>query len=196
MTLQEFFDTMAANPTPVLLFFAMLPITAVVAGFMTDRGEAYESPWKYLYSTLIYLACLPGIFALTMCVYHLLIDGRSFLQLNVLAYFLPILVMIITLLTINRNVDMRRIPGFSRISGLAMIIVACFITILIIQKTRIWIFIGGSMMHLFGLFVILFLVFSWGMSSLFKSPEPEPVPSNSRRSSRQFDIEDEDDFWS
>jgi len=194
MTLQELFDTMAANPTPVLLFFTMLPVTAVVTGFMTDKGEAYESPWKYLYSALIYLACLPGIFALTMCVYHLLIDGRSFLQLNVLAYFLPILVMIGTLLAINRTVDMRRIPGFNRISGLSMIIVTCFITILIIQKTRIWIFIGGSMMHLFGLFVILFFVFSWGMSSLFKSPEP--VGTESRGSSRKFDIEEEDDFWS
>ena len=90
MTLQDLFDSMASNPTPVLIYFIMLPVTAFIISIMTKKDEGYESPWKYLYSALIYLVCLPGIFAITMCIYHLLIDGRSFLQLNVLAYFLPI----------------------------------------------------------------------------------------------------------
>lgn len=188
MTLQELFDLMAAHPTPVLLYFFLLPIGALGIGYLTDRRAGQSSPWKYAYGTLVYLACLPGIFAITMCLYHLFIDRRSFLQLNILAYFLPIFVMFATTLIINKNVNVKKIPGFDKISGLSMIIAASFITILIIQKTRIWIFIGGSMTHLLGLFVVLFIVFRFGMSRLFSG-------NNSRDDDYLDEDRSEDIVW-
>jgi len=181
MTLQQLFDTMAGNPMPVIIYFVMLPLTAFIVGLVTDDNEGYESPWKYLYSTIIYLVCLPGIFAVTMCIYHLLIDQKSFLQLNVLAYFLPILSMIVTLLIISKNVEIQYIPGFDKIGGLSMVIAATFITILIIQKTRIWIFFSGSVSHLGFLFLILFVVFKWGTHKLF-SGKSDSAPRNRQRS--------------
>ena len=68
MTLQEFFRLLGENPSYVLMYFGLIPITALLAGIL-GKGEGEISPWKYLYSTLIYLVCVPGIFALTLNIY-------------------------------------------------------------------------------------------------------------------------------
>ena len=68
MTLRELFDYLSANPTTVVGFFLLLPIIALLAGFIA-KGEGHISPWKYLYSGLIYLVCVPGIFAAALAVY-------------------------------------------------------------------------------------------------------------------------------
>ncbi|HRI27856.1 MAG TPA: hypothetical protein PK715_07325 [Chitinophagales bacterium] len=168
MTLQELFDALAANPTPVVLYFVMLPVAAAVAGKMVAQDEAHQNPWKYFYSALVYLCSVPGIFALVLCVYTLFFERqRSLLQVNALVYFLPIISMIATLLLINNKVSMRHIPGFKRLSGLLMMLAVTFITILIIQQTRIWVVFHGSVTHLFGLFIVLFLVFYFGFTRLF-----------------------------
>ncbi|OWY22640.1 hypothetical protein C7N43_01695 [Sphingobacteriales bacterium UPWRP_1] len=174
MTLQELFDALAANPAPVLIFFILLPIAAGIAGSLTTREEARQSPWKYFYSALVYLSSVPGIMALVLCVYTLFFERqRSLLQVNALVYFLPIMIMVATLLLINQKADMRHIPGFRRLSGLLMMLAVTFIAILLIQQTRIWVVFHGSVVHLFGLFIVLFVVFYVGWSKLFGSANDE-----------------------
>ena len=68
MTLRELFDYLSANPLAVVAYFFLLLITAILAGFM-GKGEGHLSPWKYLYSAIIYLVCVPGIFAAALAVY-------------------------------------------------------------------------------------------------------------------------------
>lgn len=168
MTLQELFDTLAHNPTPVIIYFLLLPIAAAIGGAVATKEEARQSPWKYFYSALVYMSSVPGILALVLCVYTLFFERqRSLLEVNALVYFLPILIMIATLLLINKKVDMRYIPGFRRLSGMLMMLAVTFITILIIQQTRIWIVFHGSVMYLFGLFLVLFGVFYLGWTKLF-----------------------------
>ncbi|OWY22928.1 hypothetical protein C7N43_23050 [Sphingobacteriales bacterium UPWRP_1] len=173
MTLQEFFDILAANPAPVLIYFILLPVAAAIAGSLTTREEARQNPWKYFYSALVYMSSVPGIMALVLCVYTLFFERqRSLLEVNALVYFLPIIVMIATLLLINRKADMRHIPGFRRLSGLLMMLAVTFIAILIIQQTRIWVVFHGSVVYLFGLFIVLFVAFYLGWNKLF-SPSDE-----------------------
>ncbi|QQS28313.1 MAG: hypothetical protein IPM47_15825 [Sphingobacteriales bacterium] len=174
MTLQELFDKLASNPVPVVLFFVLLPIAALIAGKVTTRDEVRSSPWNYFYSTLVYLTTVPGIFALVLCVYTLFFERhRSLLEVNALVYFLPLISMISTLLIINRKIDMKHIPGFHRLSGMLMMIAVTFITILIIQQTRIWVIFHGSVMYLFGLFIVLFLLFYFGWNRLFGEREKQ-----------------------
>jgi len=180
MTLQDLFNSIAENPSPLLIFYFILPFTAIIANVMSG-DEAYESPWKYLYSALVYLTCVPGILALVLCVYTFTFESRqSLLEVNALVYFLPIIVMAATLIIMSRKVDMRHIPGFSRLSGLMFMLAATFITILIIQKTRIWVMFHGSVTYLLGLFVVLFLAFMWGWNRMIKSDAPTPPRSSGR----------------
>jgi hypothetical protein len=168
MTLQELFDSLAAKPIPVVVFFILLPIAAAIGGKIASNDEVRQSPWNYFYATLVYLTCVPGIFALVLCFYTLFFERqRSLLEVNALVYFLPLFSMVATLLIINQKIAMKYIPGFRRLSGLLMMLAITFITILIIQQTRIWVVFHGSAMQLFGLFIVLFLVFYYGWYKLF-----------------------------
>ena len=73
MTLKELFDLMAQNPVYLLFFFIVIPMTALLSGFF-GKNEGHLSPWKYLYSTLIYLICVPGIFSVSLSIYMFLFE--------------------------------------------------------------------------------------------------------------------------
>ena len=67
MTLQEFFRLLGENPSYILIFFTLIPLTALLANFM-GKGEGNMPPWSFLYAVLIYLVCIPGIFAFSLSI--------------------------------------------------------------------------------------------------------------------------------
>ncbi|MCB0518754.1 MAG: hypothetical protein H6577_03870 [Lewinellaceae bacterium] len=138
MTLQAFFDLLSAHPAWILAFFILLPMTALLLGWIA-KGAEYESPWSYAYSTLIYLACVPGIFAVTLSVYVFVFERRSIFQTDIYTQVLPIVSMIATLLIIRRTVDLDSIPGFDKITGLIVVIFAVFSIFWVLDKTHIWV---------------------------------------------------------
>ena len=73
MTLREFFQLLADNHLYVIFFFTIIPFAAWLAGLL-GKGEGHLAPWKFLYSTLIYLVCVPGIFAVSLDVYLFLFE--------------------------------------------------------------------------------------------------------------------------
>ena len=73
MTLRELFDYLSENPIAVIAYFAILLFTAILAGWM-GKGDGHLSPWKYLYSAIVYLVCVPGIFAASLAVYLFLFE--------------------------------------------------------------------------------------------------------------------------
>lgn len=168
MTLQDLFDQIGQHPAEVLFFFAGVPVVALLVGLIAGR-EVGQSPWTYIYAGLIYLACVPGVFAVTLCLFTFFFEGSSFLEVNALVYFLPIVSMIVTLVLIRRFVPLEDIPGFRKILGLLMMIFVTFVAILLLQKTRIWVVFVGSVWHLLGLFVILLAVFMYGRRRLMRA---------------------------
>ena len=136
MTLQEFFDLLSLNPEILIFFFIACPLTALLAGWL-GRHEGHLSPWKYLYTYLVYLVCIPGIFAVTLNVYLFLFERQSILHANIWTQVLPIISMALTLLLIRRNVDFDDIPGFGKLSGLMFMIAALMIILWLIDRTRI-----------------------------------------------------------
>jgi hypothetical protein len=137
MTLGEFFNWTADHPSLLISFFIAVPVIAVLAGLFS-KGEGHLSPWKYLYSTLIYLVAIPGIFAVTLSVYLFLFERRSIMDTNLVTQVLPILSMIATILIIKKNVSLDLVPGFDKISGLIIIIAALISLMWIIDKTHIY----------------------------------------------------------
>ncbi|GAB4244305.1 MAG: hypothetical protein Kow0027_03940 [Saprospiraceae bacterium] len=138
MTLQEFFQLLSENPVWILAYFLLLPIAAWLTGRFAE-GEGHESPWKYVYSTLIYLCSVPGMFAIFLSAYLFLFERRSILETDIYTQVLPILSMVATLLVIRRNVDLDAIPGFEKITGLLMMIGAVLALLWVIDRTRIWV---------------------------------------------------------
>ena len=166
MTLGEFFDLISEHPEIILCYSIALPLTAFLAGVL-GKGEGDLSPWKYLYSSIIYLVCIPGIFAVTLNVYLFLFERMSIMDANIYTQILPILLMLFTLWIISRNISFELIPGFNKISGLMTILAAILSIMWILEKTRILVFTYMPFHYVLILFLILFLLITYGLKKMW-----------------------------
>ncbi len=167
MTLLEFFHLIAANPAWILAFFILLPITALLLAWIA-KGEEYAAPWNYAYSTLIYLACIPGIFAVTLSIYLFVFERRSILQTDIYTQILPVLAMLATILIVRRTVGLDRIPGFDKITGLMLIMFAVFAILWVLDKTHIWVVSFLPFWQGILIFAGLLLLIRFGWSKLVR----------------------------
>ena len=177
MTLRELIDLAGHHSLILLAVFVVPPIAAWLCGVLHGRGNGGHSPRKYIYSVLVYLACVPGLFAAVITAYSLFFRNESMLDVNLLVYFLPLVSMIVTLILIRKNVTFDEVPGFDRLSGLMVMIGCSFAIALAIHKTNIWIFFGGSIERLFALALGIFALIKWGTYMLFRrKDEPKQQP--------------------
>jgi hypothetical protein len=144
------------------------PLVALVAGLLHDRGQGSAAPWKYVYAILVYLACVPGMFAGVLTAYTLFFSRENLLDTNPFVYFLPIVSMIVTLVLVRKSIAFEEVPGFDRLSGLMVMVGCSFAMALAIQKTRIWIVFGGSIERLFILAAGIFGLLKWGAYMLVR----------------------------
>jgi len=168
MTIQEF--AMSANDKPMMIFifFGFIILTAILAGIM-GKNEGHLAPWKYLYSAIIYLTCVPAILIVTLSIYALMFEGASIMQTSVTTQIVPVIAMIATLLIAKANVSLDRIPGFGKISGLILMIVASSVLMMIISKMRLLIFSYMPIHQLGLIFLVIFAVIYFGWTRLMKS---------------------------
>ncbi len=169
MTLQEFFNFIVSNPVWIISYFLLIPFTAWLAGIF-GKGEGQLDPWKYLYSTLIYLVCVPGIFAIFFNLYLFIFERRSIFQTEIFTQLLPIVSMFVTLLLIRRNVNLDLVPGFGKITGLFMMITAAFAFFWVLDKTHLIVISFLPLWQGVLIFVGLLLVMRWGWGRLAKKP--------------------------
>jgi hypothetical protein len=179
MTTRELIE-IAGHHTAILVgLFVAPPLGAWLCGLRHGRGEGAASPWKYAYSVLVYLACIPGLFAGVLTAYTLFISRENLLDVNPLVYFLPIVSMIVTLILIRKNVSFDDVPGFDRLSGLMAMIGCSFALALAIEKMRLWVVFHGSIAWLLLLAAGVFALLKWGTYMLFRRrDEPKQAPPN------------------
>lgn len=156
MTLGQFFETVSKEPSIVLFYFFALPFTAFLASIF-GKNEGHLSPWKYLYTVLVYLVCIPGIFAVTFNAYTFLFERQPIMQMNLMTQLLPILCMLITLWLIKKNVSLNDVPGFDKIGSLVFILTVLMIMMWILEKTHIFVFTFMPF-YQFVLFFVGFLI--------------------------------------
>ena len=148
--------------------FIAPPVIAWLLGRLHERGKGGAAPWKYIYAALVYLVCVPGLFAAVITAYTLFFSHENLLDASLLVYFLPIVSMIVTLIFIRKNVSFDEVPGFDRLSGLMVMIAVTFGIVLAIDKTRIFIGFFGSIERLFLLAAGVFALLKWGTYMLFR----------------------------
>ena len=166
MTLKEFFDLLGQMPTLVLSYFFLIPLTALLA-WLLGRGEGHMTPWKYLYSFLVFLICIPGVFSVTLDLYLFLFEKQSIFDANLYTQILPILSMGLTLMLIRQNVSFDDIPGFGKIGGLITLISIILIFMWFMDRTKIYVFSYMPFQTVLFIFVGLFVAARWGTKRLF-----------------------------
>lgn len=165
MTLREWITLLGENGSYVVFYFLMIPVTALIAGFM-GKDEGHISPWKYFYSLLIYAVCIPGIFAITLSVYLFLFERISIFDTNVYTQILPVFSMLTTLFIIRQNVSFDYIPGFGKLSGLTMMIASTILIMWFVDKTHIIVFSYLPISTLLIIFLVLLFVIRFGWKML------------------------------
>ena len=168
MTTRDLIHHADQHPVALAVALAAPPVAAWVVGRLHNRGQGGTEPWNYFYAVLVYLACVPGIFAGVLTGYTLFFSRENLLDTNLLVYFLPIVSMILTLVLIRKNVAFDEVPGFDRLSGLMVMVGCSFAIALAIQKTKIWILFGGSIERLLLLAAGIFGLLKWGAYMLFR----------------------------
>ena len=166
MTLRELFDYLSANPIVVAAYFLLIFFTAILAGVL-GKGEGHLSPWKYLYSAIVYMVCVPGIFAAALAVYLFLFEqGGSIFNVNLLTQVLPVAAMIATLGVVGRNVPFGYIPGFGRLTDLMMTIFTVFVLMYLLNRLHLvaWIYVPVQWLLL--IVVGLLLVVRFGLKRM------------------------------
>lgn len=166
MTIGQCFNAIGENPNMILFYFIAVPIVAFLAGIF-GKGEGHEAPWNYLYSAMIYLVTIPGIFAVTLNAYLFLFERQSIFNASIYTQVLPIASMVLTLFIIRRNVDFGDVPGFDKISGLIMILFALIAIMWVLEKTHIFaITFLPAQWFLIG-FLIVLVAIRLGWSKMF-----------------------------
>ena len=97
-------------------------------------------------------------FAITLDVYLFLFERQSIWDANLYTQFLPVLVMLITLMIIKRYVQLEAIPGFGRLTGLILMISAVLVAMWFLDKTHIFVFSYLPFYQVVILLVVLFVV--------------------------------------
>lgn len=139
MTIKEFIDWIGDNPTMTMVFFSLPPFTALIA-LLLGKGEGHVSPWKYLYSVLVYAACIPGIFSVAFSVYLFLFQRGNIMNTDIFTQILPLASMVLTLNLVKRNVAYESIPGFGRLTELMFMIGALIVMMWLLDRTHIYAF--------------------------------------------------------
>lgn len=168
MTTRDFIDMTGQYPRILIAIFVLPPVMAWFCGLVHGKDRGGTAPWKYFYSILVYLVCVPGLFASVLTAYTLFINKENLLDANTLVYFAPIVSMIVTLVFIGRNVSFDDVPGFERLSGLMVMMGCTFAIVLFIDRMHVLLWFTASMATLFLLALIVFLLLMLGSRMLFR----------------------------
>jgi len=177
MTINDLIRLANGHVLVLLACFAVPPIVAWCCGALHGRGNGGNAPWKYIYSVLVYLVCIPGLLASVLTGYELFFRRADLLDVNLAVYFLPIVSMIVTLIFIHKTVNFENVPGFDRISGLMVMIGASFVIALAIDKLRLLVFFHGSILLLFALAAGVFAFLKWGAYMFFRRHDEPKRPA-------------------
>ncbi len=168
MTLREFLDYIGDAPGLAIAFLILIPFTALIA-MVLGKGEGHIAPWKYLYSVLIYLICIPGIFGIALSIYLFLFEKQSIFDMDMYTQVFPVISMGATLLLIGKNVSLDKIPGFGKMGGLIMMIISIFAIMWFLDRVRLFVFSYMPIQYLLLIFLVILVVVRISWSKMFSS---------------------------
>mgnify|MGYP003636276172 FL=1 len=145
----------------MIYYFILILILSITCTIIVNKNNI--SKVKYLMSLLIYAVCVPGILALFLSLYTILFLRTSMLDVSIISYFLPIITMVMVLIILNRKIKISKLPGFTRLSSLIIMISISFIILFILQRSYFGVLILGSFTHLLLVFIIIMVIvkFAW-----------------------------------
>lgn len=159
MSIDDFFVKLENFDILIAIYSMFAILMASILWLLNHKEKEKQSPMKYVYSVLIYAITVPGIIISVITGYKVFVEKMSLLDLNFVVFLLPIISMIITLVIISKDADLKSIPGFDRLSGLMTMLGISVVIAFVISRAHFWIF--SSIAGFFLLILVLFLIFKF-----------------------------------
>ena len=166
MTIQDLINWFSSYQYLVLGYFVAILVLALLMNVIVKPNNI--SNIKYVMSALVYGVAVPGMLAIFLVLYNILFLNTSILQISIVAYFLPIVAMVATLIVLNQKVKMNQLPGFNRLSGLFIMIAIAFGIIFVLQRTYFGVLILGGFTQVLIVFAVLMIILRVAWSRLTK----------------------------
>ena len=167
MTFRDLFDYAAAQPGILALFLLAVPALAFLVNLWAGTTDEEIWRWRYAYAALIYVTCIPGIFALTLNIYLFLFECQSLWTMNLVLQVMPILTMVATLMLIKRKMPFKYIPGFGRLSGFMTLIAALIGILWFFDRLHLVAFTYVPFTYIAVGFVALLIIIRFAWSRVF-----------------------------
>jgi hypothetical protein len=167
MTLRDVFEAVSGQPTLHFLLLMAMPTGAFLVNLWSGETADAIWKWRYVYGVLVYLACIPGMFAVTLNIYLFLFERQSIWDMNLALQVLPILTMVATLMIIRRKIPFNYIPGFGKLSSFLTLIVAVMGLLWIVDRTRIYAISYIPFSYIVIGFVALLLLIRYAWTRIF-----------------------------
>ncbi len=131
MNVETFMDALVFDKVQVILFFVLLP--AIVLGLnRIAQSHANDSPYKYAYSTLIYLSASVGSLSAAFWVYSMAFQHKKLSELDFFIYYLPMLGMMLNFWLVGMKANIKTLPWFGELSELLLLVSVSFGMLLVI----------------------------------------------------------------
>ena len=158
-----------ANNLPLwtqLAALAIPPVFTLFCSLFHEREDGNLWPWKYVYSLIIFTVFIPCIFCVVIIGYSAFMVYENLLDANIIFVFGPIATMLLTTQIMKWNhVSINRLPGFSRLIGLVLLIGSASVGSIILFKSRIVVF--ASLSEMFQIMLLLLVIMYIGYYFLF-----------------------------
>lgn len=171
MSVEEFIDYLSQQKNYLLISLLAITFLSILMRYMHGKYRSNLAPWKYIYSVIVYLVCIPGMFSASIIFYNLLFLHGNLMDLDIYVCYLPIISMIVTLSIIRNSVDFSNLPGVDKLSGLLLVIGITFFSALILDRLRVFVVFGGSIFSLFIICIIVFILLKYALRLLFGKPK-------------------------
>ncbi|QWX83764.1 hypothetical protein H0I23_15120 [Cellulophaga sp. HaHaR_3_176] len=156
MSIQDLILWFNTNRTYVLYYFAIALILAVICNLILKPKNVNSI--KYIMSAIVYGVCIPGLLAFFLLLYNILFLRQNILELSLVTYFLPIIAMVSVIIILNKKVKMSRLPGFTKLSSLMVMISIAFFILFILQRSHFGVLILGGFTQLLLVFGVILVI--------------------------------------
>lgn len=166
MTIQNLITLLNDNPYYILSYFFILFLIAIYSNIVVSPKNI--SQIKYVMSGLIYLVAIPGMLSVLLLLYNVLFLSTNILTLSLVSYFVPIVAMTATIIIINKKVKMAKLPGFTKLTSLFVMIILSFGILYILKRSFFGVIILGSFTNLILVFVGVLIILRFCLYKLGK----------------------------
>lgn len=137
MTVGELFDLLRNNPNYIIGGAAAVMVVLCLLYLVPSR-KRYQSPWKFIYTLILYTATVPAIFVVTLFLYYFLFERSQMVSFDFLLHGIPLLLMVVTYAIVKNQVKIAYIPGFGRLTSIITLVALVLIFLWFFDRVHIF----------------------------------------------------------